>query len=121
MSGFISNFYAGTNPLYKGNPAFTGVRFYDDAVRGTNLIAKAAQLVNDLEAARNVPSFQTLFKESAKTFEKPFISGEDYFANLVKDVRATLEKDNKPLTVLNFIEAQRSLSETPAKDIDVKA
>ena len=115
----ISNPYlSGTVNLYKPNPSFTGVRLYDDAVRGTNLINKAAQLVNDLESSRNLPSFDTLI--SAKQ-TRPLIDATQYFETLLKDILAQLKETDKPLTVLNFIEARNDLNTEPEKELDVTA
>lgn len=109
---------SGTVNLYKPNPSFTGIRFYDDAVRGTNLIYKAAQLVNDLESARNLPSFDSLY--GAKQ-NRPLINGPQYFEDLIQDILVQLKETDKPLTVLNFIEARDTLSALPKQEVDTSA
>lgn len=114
MSSFISTF----NALYRPNPFFTGLRFYDDAVRGQNLIAKATQLVNDLEAARTRPDFDALL---GKTPDRAILNGPQSFEQLLEDIVGQLKKIDKPLTVLNFIEARTALSDSPEKDVDIKA
>ena len=115
----ISNPYlSGTENLYKPNPSFTGIRFYDDGVRGTNLINKATQLVNDLESARNLPSFDNLISTKPPRL---LIDGPQYFETLLKDILAQLKETDKPLTVLNFIEARNALNTPSEKEVDVTA
>ena len=110
-------FQTGTISLYKGNVSFTGIKFYDDAVRGSNLVAKATQLVNDLEAARERPKFESIF-DDAPDFLK--LDSPEYFNKLLSEIKEQLRNTHKPLTVLNFIEARESLSAPQNKKLDIQ-
>tara|TARA_B100002003_G_C13730190_1_gene364983 strand:+ start:141 stop:488 length:348 start_codon:yes stop_codon:yes gene_type:complete len=86
-------------PLRNTNPAYGGTD--RNFVNGSNLVRKAAQLVNDIENTRDRPSFQELYGSSALN--------ETSFQTFVDKIKAELEKTDKPFTLLNVIGAQNTL------------
>lgn len=116
MVSNVSDAYAlrGYVPLISNN--FTIDR------NGTNLLRKAAQLVQDIESLGDAPSFEQLLEQNSVDLNQLFNVNPQDFADFVESVKANLEENDKPLTVLNFIEAQNNLlAEDNEKDVDLEA
>lgn len=87
---------------------------------GTNLLRKAAQLVKDIEGLDKAPSFKDYLNKNAIDLNQLYSYSPQEFADFIEEIKAKLKADDKPLTVLNVVEAQRSLSTKDDKDVDIK-
>lgn len=101
-------------PLVNRNSTSTG-NIYD-----VNLFRKATQLIKDIEYIDQKPSFESYLAENSIDLNQLFNVNPQDFADFVSAVKSSLEKDDKPLTVLNFIEAQNSLLGKEEKDVDIE-
>ena len=89
---------------------------------GENLLRKASQLVQDIESLQDRPSFDQVLKQNSIDLNELFQITPQDFSDFLKTIKTQLEENEKPLTVLNFIEAQRDLlQEETEKDVDIEA
>ena len=103
----VSSYTGGNFSLIKTSTSLVGNAYYEDSVRGTNLVRKAAQLVKEIESIRTNPkSFDDYFKDTPEVLP---LDSADYFKEFMERIKEQLKEDGKPFTVMNFIEAQRSL------------
>lgn len=96
MAGTLTiNALAGHIALKKPNPTLSGYKAYDDYMRGTNLVRKAAQLVGDIERARTAPGFNSLFEGTGPEPRS--------FEQLLSEIRKKLDTDQSfSLSVTNI-------------------
>lgn len=90
-------------------------------LNGTNLLRKAAQLVRDIEGLNKAPSFQNYLKQNSLDLNQLYTYSPEDFSNFINEIKTKLKESNKPLTVINVLEAQRSLSKDNDKKLDVKS
>jgi hypothetical protein len=103
----VSSYTGGNFSLIKTSTSLVGNAYYEDSVRGTNLVRKAAQLVSEIEnLTKNPKSFDDYFKKSEDTVP---LDNPEYFKEFMERIKEQLKEDDKPFTVMNFIEAQKSL------------
>ena len=103
----VSSTMGGNFSLIKTSTSLVGNNYYEDSVRGTNLVRKAAQLVSEIEnLTKNPKSFDDYFKKSEENLP---LDNPEYFKEFMERIKKQLKEDGKPFTVMNFIEAQKSL------------
>lgn len=96
--------------------------FHQSVINGQNLVRKSAQLVNDIERLRDMP--KTLDTAGiVKQADLKITRNETSFQKLVDDIKAQLNKDDKPYTLLNVVRAQQDIikNESEKQDVDQKA
>lgn len=116
-------------PLQAPNPAYRGADLA--FVSGNNLVRKAAQLVADIEALKDKPSFASVSGKGSAQKPPDFtviagkfpVQEQPNFQDLVDNIKAELAKNGKEFTLLNVTKAHQSILQgaSAEKQVDQKA